>query len=379
MVVETTLMGTPGSAPGDAHHVVRISDHGLDEIRTDWSFSVALTADDDRDHPPVDDGDVRCSPSTESEHLPSLTVKVPERYQQDFEADGFVVFPSVLRPSDVELLNRRLDDVLQGNSDRGREPDKIMPKDHAARGVSARGAKGGLSSERGKPRSHSVVSPSKVIQIINIHKADSVFRRLACDAALGRVVAQLAGWESVGARLAQDQVWAKPPGAPPLVFHRDSPYFMFEPPDVVTVWVALDDMDRAVGPLEYVRSSHRWGEGRVGTANQFFQADYRTLLESAAARQGVHRVEVVSMAGLPRGSLSIHNGRTWHGSGRNQTSDRPRRGLGLHFVPANVRFTKEASKSRLWRSFVIGREEDPEKIELSEEDFPLAWRNVGST
>jgi hypothetical protein len=308
-----------------------------------------------------------------------LTVKVPERYQQDFEADGFVVFPSVLRPSDVELLNRRLDDVLQGNSDRGREPDKIMPKDHAARGVSARGAKGGLSSERGKPRRHSVVSPFKVIQIINIHKADSVFRRLACDAALGRVVAQLAGWESVGARLAQDQVWAKPPGAPPLVFHRDSPYFMFEPPDVVTVWVALDDMDRAVGPLEYVRSSHRWGEGRVGTANQFFQADYRTLLESAAARQDVHRVEVVSMAGLPRGSLSIHNGRTWHGSGRNQTSDRPRRGLGLHFVPANVRFTKEASKSRLWRSFVIGREEDPEKIEPSEEDFPLAWRNVGST
>ena len=32
-----------------------------------------------------------------------------------------------------------------------------------------------------------------------------------------------------------DQVWAKPPGAPPLVFHRDSPYFDFAPSDVVTV------------------------------------------------------------------------------------------------------------------------------------------------
>jgi ectoine hydroxylase-related dioxygenase (phytanoyl-CoA dioxygenase family) len=148
---------------------------------------------------------------------------------------------------------------------------------------------------------------------------------------------------------------------------------MFQPDDVVTVWVALDDMDRDIGPLEYVRSSHQWGEGRVGTANPFFQADYRTLLESAAARQGIGRVDIVSMAGLPRGSISIHNGRTWHGSGGNQSADRPRRGLGLHFVPANVRFTEQATKSVLWKPYLHGREEEPESIELPEEDFPIAW------
>jgi hypothetical protein len=350
-----------------------ISDHGLDEIRTDWSFSVNLTADGGSHH---GNGGVSCPPLSESEHLPTSTDNVPERYQQDFDADGFVVFPRVLRASDVELLNRRLDAVLQGQYDRVNGPDKIMPKNHSAQGVSARSTEDGISSKNSKPRNQSINNACKVIQIINIHKADSAFRRLACDATLGRVVSQLAGWESVGARLAQDQVWAKPPGATPLVFHRDSPYFMFEPADVVTVWVALDDMDRAVGPLEYVRSSHRWGEGRIGTANQFFQADYRTLLESAAARQGVERVEVVSMAGLPRGSVSIHNGRTWHGSGRNQTLDRSRRGLGLHFVPSNVRFTKDASKSRLWRPYLIGREEYPEAIELSEEDFPIAWTDA---
>ena len=49
-----------------------------------------------------------------------------------------------------------------------------------------------------------------------------------------------------------------------MVFHRDSPYFMFEPSDVVTVWVALDTMDEELGPLEYVRGSHKWGDGRVG-------------------------------------------------------------------------------------------------------------------
>lgn len=39
-------------------------------------------------------------------------------------------------------------------------------------------------------------------------------------------------------------------GASALVFHRDSPYFDFEPANVITVWIALDDMTNEVGPLE---------------------------------------------------------------------------------------------------------------------------------
>ena len=46
------------------------------------------------------------------------------------------------------------------------------------------------------------------------------------------------------------QVWAKPPGASPLTFHRDSAYFDFVPSDVITVWLALDDMLPELGPLE---------------------------------------------------------------------------------------------------------------------------------
>ena len=88
-------------------------------------------------------------------------------------------------------------------------------------------------------------------------------------------------WSS-GARVAQDQIWAKPPGASPLVFHRDSPYFDFVPDDVITVWIALDDMTcDDLGPLEYVAGSHRWQSqaGRQGSANLFFQAERRHLLD----------------------------------------------------------------------------------------------------
>ena len=169
-----------------------------------------------------------------------------------------------------------------------------------------------------------------------------------------------------------------------MVFHRDSPYFMFDPDDVVTAWVALDRMDEELGPLEYVRGSHRWGDGRVGSSSSFFQSDNRKLLHSAARLEGISdpegSLEVISMAGLDAGGVTVHDGRTWHGSGRNRSADRPRRGVGLHFVPAEAKFTAGARKSKLWRDYVseVGGDdgvgdEDFASVELPESDFPLVW------
>lgn len=186
--------------------------------------------------------------------------------REDFEADGFVVFHDAVCPSLVSTLQSRLEDVLRGEFNRNAAPDK-MPKHMMNRKKNKQAAPLGYD---GKSQN------SRVLQIINIHKCDEAYRQLAISPEIGRMVAELAGWEH-GARLAQDQVWAKPPGAPPLVFHRDSPYFMFTPTDVVTVWVALDDMDEEVGPLQYVKGSHKWGDARVGSSATFFQSDNRKV------------------------------------------------------------------------------------------------------
>eukprot|EP00957_Ditylum_brightwellii_P057701 4375162-Ditylum_brightwellii.AAC.1 len=87
------------------------------------------------------------------------------------------------------------------------------------------------------------------------------------------------------------------------------------------------------------------------------------------------QLQFISMAGLKAGGISIHNGRTWHGSGKNESRNRPRRGVGLHFVPANVRFTTDARKSSLWRKYIPSDESivDVESIELPEDDFPVTW------
>lgn len=335
-----------------------------------------------------DDGFRFAIPLLETERSSSFddsNMSVPQEMIHSFEGDGFCVFPDVISTSAVEALNDRLEDVLRGVYDRGRKPDKIpkLIKGHKPPPLHNEAANNRLATDnkREKKKKNGMgpigfsgnLQNVKVLQIINIHKADSLFRKLETNLGLAKVVSQLAGWNKYGgARLAQDQFWGKPPNAPPLVFHRDSPYFMFEPSEVVTVWVALDDMETELGPLEYVVGSHKWGDGRIGSANQFFQQDTKSLLMSAAEREGIlpQELQFVSMDKLRQGGLSIHHGKIWHGSAKNN-SKKPRRGLGLHFVPANVRFTSEATKSRLWKPYVDGVE-DPSQIELSEEDFPLS-------
>ncbi len=328
------------------------------------------------------------STDASNEDPPSL----PQEMIVSFQRDGFAVFPEVVSANAVDALNDRLEDVLRGVYDRGRKPDKVPrlikghkpqpvePTIRESESIQYDEAKNTTKKKRSNKSGMGPIGFSgnlqnvKVLQIINIHKADSLFRKLETSVALAQVVSQLAGWEQFGgARLAQDQFWGKPPNAPPLVFHRDSPYFMFEPSDVVTVWIALDDMDPELGPLEYVVGSHKWGDGRIGSANQFFQADTKSLLWSAAEREGIDQasLQFVSMGNkLKAGGLSIHHGKIWHGSAKNSSKTKPRRGLGLHFVPANVKFTAEASKSRLWSPYVDGVD-DPSQVELCHEDFPL--------
>lgn len=75
------------------------------------------------------------------------------------------------------------------------------------------------------------------------------------------------------------------------------------------------------------------------------------------------------------------DGRTWHGSGPNTTSNRPRRGIGLHFVPVHVKWTSEAMKSQLWKKYLqdamtqeeTGAITSVDDIVISDQDFPITW------
>lgn len=290
-----------------------------------------------------------------------VTLPFPLPSTADFAEDGFVELPHLVDAGFCAHLNARLERVLRGEFDTGSPPDKAPPFK-----AETRVKPGKVPPPLGGPS-------KRTLQIINTWKADAAFARLVRSPALGRIVAELAGWPA-GARVANDQVWAKPPGGAPLTFHRDSPYFDFVPSDVVTVWIALDDMEDDLGPLEYVRGSHRWGEGRVGSANQFFDAaDRFALLHDAARREGLNdpatQLHIERLA-VRAGGVGIHNGRLWHGSGPNSSATKPRRGLGIHFVPADARLRDPDAGTTLAHRFRAADGSDT----LPHESFPVTWQ-----
>tara|TARA_B110000208_G_scaffold9178_1_gene11780 strand:- start:2031 stop:3116 length:1086 start_codon:yes stop_codon:yes gene_type:complete len=313
--------------------------------------------------------------------LPQLDPVLPQHITAascaTFDSTGFVVLPALIAPSTCVVLQQRLEAVLRGNGDLG-APDK-QPRLRAEM----------LRVKRGKaPPLITTRTSKRTLQLINCWKADAAFRDVVLSTRLGEVVARLAGW-SAGARVANDQIWAKPPGAHALSFHRDSPYFDFSPTDVVTVWIALDDMDRELGPLQYVHGSHRWRDAS-GSAAQFFVrggGGHRDHLHAAAAKEAPPLSEAeleITTVDVRAGGCGIHNGRTWHGSGRNESQTKPRRGLGIHFVPADAVFRDKSSRKTLAARLAFGAATEPRResavetaVETGAMDealFPITWR-----
>jgi hypothetical protein len=329
-------------------------------------------------HPPTNAVDIELSAASCSEI-------------SSFAANGFLkVLKARLSSQFVDELNYGLERAIRGMYDQegkrgGGLPDKAVKRVKMALPPPPP-YESAPPPPLGFSHNHQNV---RTLQIVNVWKASLVFERLVLSSELGGLIASLTGWPSV--RVVQDQTWLKPPSSQALAFHRDRGYFMFRsskpfPPDedcvngvrIVTAWIALDDMDEELGPLEYAVGSHRWTKSSHGTNASFFEStDYRHLAHHAARREPQHTQETLtftSMSGLPRGSMSIHDGDTYHGSGPNKSRTRCRRGVGIHYVRGDVEWdVEEAQKSKIWRPYVS----DQQTTKLDDDLFPIVWPPQG--
>lgn len=226
--------------------------------------------------------------------------------QDRFQADGFAIVDDLLSAERIAALHERFEALFAGRFETGVAPDEVNWQ-------------------------YGTGDPSLTRQICNGWKADSLIAEVVLDQRIGEALACLGGWQ--GARLIQDNVLWKPPGARPLGFHRDNAYSSwFSPVDMLTCWIALDDVSAAGGTLEFVRGSHGWLDRAEPEIDFHGPADYR-----APVRE--HQAEIVPVE-VTAGGGSFHHGWTWHGSGSNQTSLH-RRALVVHAAPIQARFDRE--------------------------------------
>jgi len=144
--------------------------------------------------------------------------------------------------------------------------------------------------------------------------------------------------------------FSKPAGDTKRVsWHQDASYWPLTPSKVVTVWLAIDDVDEENGPMTVIPGSHRHGQ---------IPFEHSTEEENNVLGQTVHGAEQWGGPPVPfvmkAGQISIHTDMLLHGSVPNM-SDRRRCGLTLRYLPPDVR-----CKDKGYASSVICRGEDPD-------------------
>lgn len=127
----------------------------------------------------------------------------------------------------------------------------------------------------------------------------------------------------------------KPPGVEhPTPPHQDNYYFNLKPPNVTTIWLALDVVDDENGCLRYVAGSHTRGFRPHGRSNVlgFSQGitDYGPADEAQEVK--IH---------LQPGDAVCHHGMTIHRAEPNRSANRHRRAFAMVFKGVSCRRDEE--------------------------------------
>lgn len=253
-----------------------------------------------------------------------------------FLEEGFFEIKNFFKKKELIDIKKRYKKIFEGNYSTGVVPDKI-------KWVKGR-------DKNNIPRS-----------LCNVWKSDKSVAKVVLSKKLGKAVAYFGGWKS--SRLNQDSLIWVVPNAGTVAFHQDNPYQDWhEPGGVITAWIPLEDTKKDGGTLEYLIGSHK--KGLSGRLDKFYSnKEYRNISKKSLKNSKDYKRHFVC---LKAGSLCLHHGNMWHGSGYNKTK-KNRISLSIHFMDGKSKFhTKKKSPYFNHYKFVGS-------TKMSEDFFPITW------
>lgn len=158
---------------------------------------------------------------------------------EQYRRDGYLVFEELFRPEEVEALLGRLEELVL----------ERVPRSAGIR------LQVEPAVERGQAEAESPLMALRKVEGLVEH--DDRYGALARDPRILDVMQALIGPDI---KLFRDALMMKPPhhgSAKP--YHQDSAYWSIDPPDLVSVWMALDDATLENGCMRVLPGSHTWG------------------------------------------------------------------------------------------------------------------------
>jgi len=168
------------------------------------------------------------------------------------------------------------------------------------------------------------------LQVVNVWRQDERFRKFTLNPVIADVARRLIGCERV--RLWHDHLMTKLPGNDGRAtdWHQDFPYWPMVQPGPMSIWIPMQDVDWENGCMHFVPGSHDWDVHETILLDKSTKDESNDIFSRVKdkAPEDVQRVYVP----LKRGSVTFHNGLTFHFAGKNLT-DQPRRVLSIIYMP----------------------------------------------
>ena len=242
--------------------------------------------------------------------------------KKSYERDGYVSIPGFLSQEEVDQINRELVDFIKNTL-------PLMPANYVF-----------YEDEN---------NPSTLKQLQDIQKYNLFFERILNGSRFKEIAEVLLQENVIGKTL---EYFNKPAGiGKPTPPHQDNYYFKLEPPQAITMWLALEGADEGNGCVRYIRASHLNGlrpHGRTATLG-FSQGITDYAAQDFAAETPFT---------VKAGDLLVHHAMTIHRADAN-SSDRSRRAMGFIYfgesaeedIEAKKKYQEKLLKEREMKSF----------------------------
>ena len=220
-----------------------------------------------------------------------------------------------------------------------------------------------------------------------VHYESDPIAEVLCKPLLGAVAGRLAGADEI--RVFQSTLILKPPisGEPTNIvpWHFDKHYWSSSSSErMLTAFVPFHDCDEEMGTLTVVDGSHLWQEtGRDDSMTRHFAERDRDDLERVLAENAAHNGAVIRKVPLviPKGHLTFHHCRTYHGSGANR-SGRPRRAVSFHLQDGGNGYRRfelgDGSTASYNHDVLVRRLPDGRPDYADPEYCPVLWQDPRS-
>ena len=229
--------------------------------------------------------------------------------KSSFDKDGYVYIPGFLSPEEVQDLNENVQRFIG-------ERIPTMSASHY------------FYEDKN--------DATTLKQMQDLEKYDPYFKTLAVNSKFEAIAKALLDEDVVCKTV---EYFNKPPKiGKPTPPHQDGYYFMLDPQQAVTMWLALEKADEENGCVKYVKGSHLKGmrtHGRTTTLGFSQQiVDFGT--------EDDMKNEIAFPANP--GDLLVHHSLTIHRAGANTTAERTRKAMGLIYWGRSAKEDKVAKE-----------------------------------